>query len=986
MADDTVDLIQFLQARKQQRQATNAQPEPLQSPLAPLTQQALTKTADLSQNRAPSAIVARGNLSWFERNQRKDELGRTIPIDTERGIELGEFGRMVWQRRPEERMTVLKKMFPNQAVRMSDTGEPLVELVGPGGTRSDVLVNPPGLNAQDFVEIGGSTPELAGGAAGAVLGGVGGASIAGPPGAFVGRILGGASGAAIGGGIKDAIARGAEGLPLNLSEIEKARAEEASLNALFDFGLSAGAKSLRILSPFATTKGPLQFNLEKARNYFEEVRGVPKSDLPVTPAELTGSTVLGKLEAFEAKQPGFDTIIGRIQRRGEETLGRLFNAAVGNRTPDEILYPDAVTTLRQQIAEPVELAVTNAREALVNKGESELVNIIDSLTPGAGSTSRKEAGESAREAFKQRKLDADAKVKADYATVRSLPGGAGKSLPTNPVVDAADDILNELPKVIEGKSKKAFDRYGNPIERIQVSEEVLKSGTPEGLMTFLKDMKRLKNQKMSLDELTKLKNSANDEIAKTEAVPGVKDRWFGKIASAYDQAVLQGADEVGKKQGNTALADALLKARETYKKELLPLDREGLHDILRTELEAGFQAPEQIVGRLFSGARAQHNYRALRETLGADSPAFRKVKRSLLDSWMMDASDELTQRVNPTNFETALKAFKSAQPDTYKDIIGSQEQQIFQITRSLKAAGKEIGDLDRDELAQLLRTGNVTKQNLERLSDAQKLRDTTFSNQIINDIKAGGDLDESPLKLARALHNTDIPESDVAEVLSKLSPTQVEALKTAELYRVLDKAGEFKSDYAPLFLEGVQNPVSAKGLMDAIGKAGSRERARTELLLGPDHEDLVKNAISLMAPRELKTTGTFRGAGSISGNTMVGQLLQKPLQYASSFARKFFTAVFYTSKAGQKLLINEAFNPKETAALANMLVASEPFILKLKEVVTEDSAFSIINELKSSIDRYVAQDTQPTEGQAQEAELMEFLRTRKGKVKIEAQP
>src|SRR4051812_34575641 len=117
MADDTQDLVRFLQDRNkttlQSGQPSNgdAPPAPIgtglsdqAAQLTQMTRQALSNLPGALQNATPRAVTAQGDLSWFARNSRKDEQGREIPIDTESGINLGEFSRMVWQRRPEERL------------------------------------------------------------------------------------------------------------------------------------------------------------------------------------------------------------------------------------------------------------------------------------------------------------------------------------------------------------------------------------------------------------------------------------------------------------------------------------------------------------------------------------------------------------------------------------------------------------------------------------------------------------------------------------------------------------------------------------------------------------------------------------------------------------------------------------------------------------------------------------------------------------------
>ena len=76
--------------------------------LMPLAKQAFNSVIG-SVNAPPSGFTIEGNKDWFERNQRVDEQGRTIPISTEQGLPLKATIRAMWQRRPEDRMTVLRR-------------------------------------------------------------------------------------------------------------------------------------------------------------------------------------------------------------------------------------------------------------------------------------------------------------------------------------------------------------------------------------------------------------------------------------------------------------------------------------------------------------------------------------------------------------------------------------------------------------------------------------------------------------------------------------------------------------------------------------------------------------------------------------------------------------------------------------------------------------------------------------------------------------
>lgn len=922
------------------------------SQLTPLTQQALTT---MGVNAPPRAVGLEGNLSWFDRNQRKDEKGRIIPIDTERGIDLGEFSRMVWQRRPEDRIAVLKKMFPASIVRQADTGEPIVEVNGPGGEKRDVLVNPTGLNAADFIEAaqGAAGPTIAG-TAGMLAGEALGSRVAGAPGAAIGKVAGAAIGSGIGGALTDVAARSAEGIPLDLGEIAKTQSQNAALNALWDAGAWVGAKSLRAVSPFATSRGPLQFNLEEGKRYFKDVHGI---DFESTAAEESGAPILARLEKTESQLPGSSTVLGNIYKKGQEQIAAIYNAALGRRLSDEDLGRDIIGQAQSNIVKPAEDAVASARDALVKKGESEIVNTIDAISPTAAT--KAEAGEAIRTEFESAQKLAKSRVNAAYAAVRSIPGGSGKVLPGDAVANAADAIAKELPTA---------------------GGSVLPSGRPDTLMTFLKDMQSQRGQLMSLDELTKLKNSAYDEIKRTEAVPEVKDRWFGLVADAYDNAIDTGIAKVG----DPRLRGALTIARQTYKDALLPLDRQGLSDILRTAYEPGFQAPEQLVNRLFTGARADHNYRVLQETLGASSPAFDKVRRSVLQSWLFDAQDPLTQRINPAKLESSLLGLRSAHPAIYADVVGPHEQSFFTATAALRAAGKEIKDVDPSELSALLHRGSVTQSEVQALMNAQAVRDGRLANAYLSNLATGKPVTQSPSEFVASLFNSRIDSQHLRDVISGLDPASIENLQTAALYRIATKASENNVDMAK-FLAGEQSPVQAFAMAKALGPVGSLERERNEMLLGPDYLNLVQNTIKVLAPREVKT-GMFKAAGSMAATGILEKLLSMPLQYLSTYAKKAVLSLGYTNPAVKKLLINTVEGPAETAAFANTLIASEPFVRSLASVYGNDAAFSIALDAKHSINRFLSQDATPTQGQSQQAELIRFLQTQKGKVKSTVKP
>lgn len=962
MPDEPLKLLQFLDSQKQSGDAASATPvdsaapaqQPAQSPtnaalLAPLSQQAAASSAAL--NASPVSVSMQGNLSWFDRNQRKDEQGNVIPIDTSSGIDLKDFARMVWQRRPEDRVQVLQKIFPGSLVREADTGDLIVEVRKPGEPAKDVLVNPLGFNPEDFIQAAeqSAAPTVAG-TVGMLAGEALGTKVAGAPGGAIGKVAGAAIGSGIGGAITDLTARGAEDIPLDLREVATEQGKNAAVNALFDVGLFGGAKALRGLSPFAGTRGPLQFKLAEAKKYFSDNYGI---NFKTTPAEESGSQLLGRLERTESQLPGASGVLGDLYKGTQKDLADIFDAATGGRLSDDQLGQKIVPTIKSKLVDPSEQEVQRAKTALMDKGETEIADVIGSLYRIPAT--KKAAGDTLREEFKGARDAAKTATDAAYATVRSLPGGSGKALSGDPVALAADRIMADLPSA-----------GGN----------TLSSGRPDSLMTTLRDMQSQRGQLMSLDELTKLKNSARDEIAKTEAVPGVKDRWFAQVSDAYDKAIDAGVQAAG----GTPLKDALDTARNTYKTQLLPFDREGLHDILRTEYETGFKSPEQLVNRLFSGERADYNYRTLRDTLGGDSKTFKQIRNSFLNGKTASATDPITGRINPSKLESSLLSLREEHPEIYADVVGSQEKRLFEATASLRAARKEITDVDPEELAQLMRSGSVAGPQIERLMLAQKNRDNTLANGYLKSLQSGKPTTATPSEFVSSLFNSNVDNRYLSEVLGSLTKDQTEDLQRAALYRALTKASDSKVDMAR-YLSGQQSPFQANAMAKALGPLGSEELARNQMLLGPKYMELVTNAMGLLAPREEKT-GLFKAAGSMAATGILQKLLNLPLQYMETWAKKAIASSLYVSEPFKNALINAKFGPKETAALANTLIASEPFIKAMNSTFGHDAAFSIALDAKHSIDQFVRQNTQPTAKEAQQGELMRFLQTQKGKVKL----
>jgi hypothetical protein len=953
-------------------------PPKLGEPLAPQTNAAMSSLAqpislpaldDLqaqisggaAANAPPTGISITPNLTFEQRNQRRDEMGQPIPIDRTEGLpSMMSYARISAQATPEEKLAVLNKLYPDKAARILDTGDLAVAIPdSKTGRVRDVVINPMGLDTHDLVDLAVHAPEIAAGMAAAIVTRGRGTW------KTVGQIVlsGLASGGA--GAVKEGVVRGAEGFDIQPGDILRRQGVNAATDMVFQGALGAGAKALGILSPFARTKGPIQLDQDAAKKFMKDQMGVD-FEATQTPGQITGNRTLLKLEAGELKQPGSSRILENKREMQVAAIETIQKKALGAVPAAEDVGEGAIASLQRSKVGPLEGAVTEAKEKLIEKGETELVKQLDELTGVPSKVSTFEAGKEIRPAVAEKFAAEDEIVKKAYAKVNALPGGSGDILPGDAVAKAALEIREELPKVIKGGKT-----------------ETLPSGVPEGLERALRDMEALAGGKVSLQTLTNMKRAAFDEIAKTEAVPGVKERWFTKVATAYEQGIQQGIEAVDDK----TLKAALQTARDEYKQRILPFERQGLADIPRTPFEAGFKSEEELVTRLTSGSKAQHNWRVLKETLGETSTPFKKIKRAILDSEVDKATDKLTGHVDAQALEKAFTGLMDDHPQLARDVFGSDAKKLLLNLRSMGLM-KRGDPLDPDEIKYLLTSENVNEANLIKLVQAERNRAETYVNGIIRDVADGFPIASKlkPTQFVDRVMDLKTPSKDVEGVLDaiqKENPLIRQDVSTVALYRVFDAADRQVS-------AGLK--LSPSKLQEVIGAPGTDARRRFELLLGdftvpgggPKRTDLVDELIKLTKPLE-QTEAEFRGAGGIAGQMTLQKLFTEPFQYAKRFGQKFILAAGYTSSLGRSIISNRALSPENTAIAANTLIASEPFLRQAVEILGPEAAQEMVEDAKASIDRYVREEADGAAARSQ-AELQRFLQGEDANVQTTVQP
>lgn len=909
-----------------------------------------------AQNLPPTTITATPSMTPAERFGRRTEEGDFIPFDVKRGLgsRLAEW-RVAQQSGDAAKLEVLQKLYPNNRTRILPTGDLSVELIdSETGKPKEVLVDPQGIGEMELMELASQMPEIAASTAAAIATrGTGKLKTAAQ--IVLSALAGGGVGA-----MRDIKNRTAEGIPTNIGEIAERRSTEATLDMFLDVGLLGVAKSFRALSPFASEvkPGTKEFDVVRGREFFREAFG---EDIKLTPAEVTGSKALSALEAAEAPQPGSRTVMSKFREKTNEQVGRIQKIATGETTAEEQIGETSIGIIRKDLVEPLERALETARTTATAKGEKRIIDLIDEATgiggPGPRLTEA-QAGSTVLEDFDIRMGQAKQKVDLDFERVRSLPGGSGDVLDGTPVADAARAIRKELTAVKTSGGK-----------------ELLTTGVPEGLLRSLDDMEKLRGGKVSLQTLTNMKNSAYDAIAAFRTATGDrKDRWFKKVADGYEQGIEKGVASTG----DPRLKEALSAAKETYKKELLPFERPGLKELAKDEFTGGRIAPEQIVGKFFEGPKAVENYRMLKEVLGSDSPAFRVMKRAWADTKLAAAGDKITGSIQPGELRNAIDGLA---PELREELFGKNADAIVDALK-LQTGIKNLKTLDEDAVRTLLSIKDPTRKDFESLLLMQRHVNQSYVNSLVGDVADGLPIASKikPTEFVKRLLNTNTPTKDVEKVIgaiAKESPETRRAIANHTMYQLLDAASIREADTAGKLISGEPLNLSPMKLADALGRPGTAQRNRYELLLGrdtlaisppkrvvdnlgresfadtnPTRLEVLENIVRTLGPREGRERA-FAASGTLASGQTIQNLFRDPLKYATSYAKKAALTALYLGPMS-KLTANRVFTGPELAAVANTMIASEPFVRRITEIAGDEAmAMDVISELKGSIDRFI---------------------------------
>lgn len=919
----------------------------------PLTQSQVQESL-LEEQRRRATRIARPAPSPMAPLSPQQEQGMEegVPLDISTGIPTWDRIKLEFHRTQRDQLRYLQQKYPESRIRLNPQGRWVVRVQDKEnqGQVEDVVVDPRGTEVGDLGKVVAAVPEMVGEVASLL-----GRKISpGFWGALRTAVTSATSGQIVGGTI-DAIIRGAEGATVDPQEIAKSRSLLGGLNV--GLGLTAGGimKAFTALrTPFAS-QGVDQLNFREAQEALRPLLG----DIPATPAQLTGSVFLGNVEEFLRKRPAGARPFEGLAGQTEQSFTRLQNVALGL-APDtppavrDALIPTpeatgigALTTLRGEVG-ATEFPVERARFQTIRTGTQELeqalgVNRASKVNVPILGNRLREMAVSQRDLFKQ----VDSQY---YDRFYNHPLALEKNMNVRTMATHMKKVRDELPSKTEITeiASPVLDPFGRPILSTIEGKVPLKEFVPPGVLKRLDALVGLKGEKMAINELKQMRTDVFNAIMEGEAIPGVTTGYLKKIQSELTAAIDDGLKQINDPSLTAAWQDATTYHRQNVDRFLdQPIAR-----MFKTERQAGAIGDIELVELIRKGGpEARDTYNSFKRFYG-NAPEFQALQKSIRDDIFHRSYTPMYEAIDGKKFVDSLKAFTDENPEIAADVFGPVAKEISDIGATI---GVAQGKIDYKDLQNALSTPTRSALFLSDLISAENKKAQKYTNDLISRV-AKGQIDAEDIvpsefvgRFVSKAQPVDI--EGVMKILDEKNPVAAQAVRQTTVFDILQEAtptgGKFATPYA---VRGTLLEPTAVDLHKII--TDPQRRPKIEAVIGKSGLSTLDNYVKLIAPTEKRQRG-MAAMGGLSAGTQMAQLLSFGLaRYAGAAARNWFESAIITSPMFRNWVSNTVIPPERAALLANVAIASAPFIATTLSTFGEEAGAEILSDLKQGINGF----------------------------------
>lgn len=941
--------------------------------LTPLTASAVAAAAGVTGPKPKPNILD----PMFSANARKQDYVDSnqegdIPLDVDLGIDGWTRAAMSFRRTTADKVAELEEKYPGK-VRLSHDGVPIVRVISSEtGKPKDIRVQELGTSLSDFLDMVGQVPQMAAGFLAARYGGGTGPAATGiiPK---LGNILSMAAGQESAGAVQDAATRAIDKQPIDLPEIASTRSKMAAMDVGAGALMTAPAIAAKIVQKLATpfgTQNQLTSQFKDAVKYFAD-KGVT---LPMTPAESSGSQLLGRVEAMARQLPGSSTVFKGIVDKQNAAITGIQKIAMGLDKDASVVLPDAETTGSKVIDAlgdkntAVEQRAAAAKSDLETTGSSELGKGVTAAI-GAGPAEIAQTGQNLRASALAKREAFQAQSSSDYQKVYEHPLAKSYEFSGDALADRAKTLIKELPapETITEKPTGILDEFGNEILRDEAGRKVERNFVPKGILPMLNDLSTKEGSKFRLGDLLKMRTEVSNRIAEGEAVPGVQTHYLNEIRKALDESIKAGLDKLPDK----SLKNLWETANNNYARGVKPFQQSGIREIFKEPEQPGFLGDNQIVDRAIGGgAKGQDTFNAYKQFYGEASPEFTGLKRAVADKLLGSSMKAAGDTIDPVAFMKNLGDLAAKSPDVARSVFGAKSQQLQNIAKAMAAGDsgemltgstwqKRLAGvrLDPDELQKMLSSGDLTSQKLVDLAMKEKAVASQYRNKILKSIGSGEFAGDSirPSDFVRYF-STQAEPAEVNQVLSMLHdrPDLIQDIRSKVAQDIFDRA--YPAAQAidnPAMLSGEPRVLTQQGLQGALGDATQKARYRS--ILGADTYKDIEMLTSYLAPRGVSERAFSAAGGLSAGQQIAGLIRGGDLKYVDRTIKNWLMATVYTHPALRAWAGNTKVPNVNTAGFARYLIASTPVAEALHKDFGEKKAKDVMAQLSSSINKSQAE-------------------------------
>lgn len=817
----------------------------------------------------------------------------------------------------------LAEKFGNENVDLSEDGKWIIRnQPSKYGGKTDLMVDPAGMDWGDWAEIGSQAIPMVAGALAAYAFGKKGKS--GITKAMSGILAGAAETALVGAG-QDAFVRWVNENEKNLPEIGLKRAKMAAADVVLGTLLAGGTKAgLKFLEGVVGAIGIQTGETTATRAGQQLLKERTGVKYPLTPGQESESKLLLRGEATAGGRLGSAGVFGEVlenQVAAENELRRVLLKLPRTMSDEQLeaslprtdVFGESALRKLGSEAESAEAAVRSATDDLATTAtkEAETLAGVNLSSP----LNRTAVGGTVRERIKSDFETFKGGMRERYEDFLSRPEINKRIVSGDSIADAAKKVEEDfVPKVVKKEgAKKTIE--GEIIEGGE-KEVNLEEFVNSKFKTLLGGLKKMEGGRVAVKDLKNIRTSIDDAIAEGISIPGVDTASLKKLHQVLDDGITDSLKDLDPK-----LLQEWKGLTSDYAKGISRFDKQNIRRALVKEGERGSLGNTQLAESFIGDSPTSvDNYNALKEFLGEKSPEFLQLKQVARERALIRSKDGYTRHIDGDALKSQLK---NLDPEVSQELFGANKDELLRIADILS---KSKGKVDADELRRIASTGSLTAQKIKPLIDAEDARRVAYNNKLIKAAAKGTINAEriDPRDFVR--YATDMPPAEAAKVIGSLSDSpellqEMRQLAVEDLWqKVRIRAGEGKIADANLIDE-------------AIGDKTKQETWK--LIIGDDTLTDLKAFANTIRKRS-SSMKEFSGASKIGGaNDMSRLAMHGEVGTIEELATRALFAFIYARPA-RRVVTNLATSSDWSRSI-NAIISSEPFIRETMERFGSDA-------------------------------------------------